>query len=532
MLLVTVPLLALVLAGLVVHTGGRHIDLEVYRLGVQAWLSGGDLYGPLPETSGHIALPFIYPPFAALLMVPWALMSWTAAWVSLLGALHARRWARTLYVVARRMWPAGGPGGALSVASIALPLALAVEPGKAIDFAATAPDPRRPPLGLEPVLQTIEFGQVNLLLMALVAMDCLVAAPALAARAADRHRGGDQADAGGVPAVLPAAPRLPGRGHRGDRRRGGHRARASWSRPAESWRFWLDNPASGVSGSPFFTNQTFQAVLVRAGVDGTGRPGRLAAAVRSRCSRWPCRSIRRAPAPLAMVATAGVGLLVSPTSWSHHWVWVAPALLVAAATAVAVALPGLAGRHGGHGRGVRARPAPVGAAPGRGAGAGLDAAAAGDRQHLRVVHRAAVRAALAGLAPVAAGAPDRGRAVTHEELVAYCLGKPGAVPDEPWEGDQVAKVGGKIFAFLGGDALGVKCGRDADEAAELRQRYPDHAAVMAYIGRHGWNTVDRGRHRARRRADRAGRRLLRRRGGQAAAAPAAVILLSGSELGR
>ena len=47
-----------------------HIDLEVYRNGVQAWLSGGDLYGPLPETSAHIALPFIYPPFAALLMVP------------------------------------------------------------------------------------------------------------------------------------------------------------------------------------------------------------------------------------------------------------------------------------------------------------------------------------------------------------------------------------------------------------------------------------------------------------------------------
>jgi alpha-1,2-mannosyltransferase len=43
--------------------------------------------------------------------------------------------------------------------------------------------------------------------------------------------------------------------------------------------------------------------------------------------------IARAPAPLAMVATAGVGLLVSPTSWSHHWVWIAPALLVAAATA-------------------------------------------------------------------------------------------------------------------------------------------------------------------------------------------------------
>jgi predicted DNA-binding protein (MmcQ/YjbR family) len=55
--------------------------------------------------------------------------------------------------------------------------------------------------------------------------------------------------------------------------------------------------------------------------------------------------------------------------------------------------------------------------------------------------------------------------------------------------DVVAKVGGKIFAFLGGGGLGVKCGRDSDEAAELRHRYPEHVTVMAYIGRHGWNSV-------------------------------------------
>ncbi|OLT07292.1 hypothetical protein BJF90_14220 [Pseudonocardia sp. CNS-004] len=82
---VTVPLLALVLAGLIAHTGGRHIDLEVYRFGVQAWLAGGDMYGSLPETSGHIALPYIYPPFAALLMVPLAVVPWVVAWVGLLG---------------------------------------------------------------------------------------------------------------------------------------------------------------------------------------------------------------------------------------------------------------------------------------------------------------------------------------------------------------------------------------------------------------------------------------------------------------
>ncbi len=79
--------------------------------------------------------------------------------------------------------------------------------------------------------------------------------------------------------------------------------------------------------------------------------------------------------------------------------------------------------------------------------------------------------------------------MNHDELVAYCLAKPGATPDEPWEGDLVAKVGGKIFVFLGGDGIGVKCGTDADEAAELRHRYPDTVSVSAYIGRHGWNRV-------------------------------------------
>jgi predicted DNA-binding protein (MmcQ/YjbR family) len=79
--------------------------------------------------------------------------------------------------------------------------------------------------------------------------------------------------------------------------------------------------------------------------------------------------------------------------------------------------------------------------------------------------------------------------VDHAAVLAYCLAKPGAVPDEPWEDDLVAKVGGKIFAFLGGEGVGVKCGRNADEAAEWRQRYPEAVSVMAYIGRYGWNSV-------------------------------------------
>ena len=42
--------------------------------------------------------------------------------------------------------------------------------------------------------------------------------------------------------------------------------------------------------------------------------------------------------------------------------------------------------------------------------------------------------------------------MTWEDLLAYCLAKPGAWQDEPWDGDVVAKVGGKIFAFLGSGA--------------------------------------------------------------------------------
>jgi predicted DNA-binding protein (MmcQ/YjbR family) len=79
--------------------------------------------------------------------------------------------------------------------------------------------------------------------------------------------------------------------------------------------------------------------------------------------------------------------------------------------------------------------------------------------------------------------------MTGEEILAYCLAKPGAVPDQPWEGDVVAKVGGKIFAFTGQKTVGVKCGRDLDEAAELRDRHPDDVTVMAYLGRYGWNSV-------------------------------------------
>ncbi|MGX1807320.1 MmcQ/YjbR family DNA-binding protein [Nocardia sp. NPDC055321] len=75
------------------------------------------------------------------------------------------------------------------------------------------------------------------------------------------------------------------------------------------------------------------------------------------------------------------------------------------------------------------------------------------------------------------------------DVLAYCLAKPGAWQDEPWEGDIVAKVGDKIFAFLGnGDSIGLQCGTRA-EADELIAVYPEDVSVSAYIGRYGWNSI-------------------------------------------
>jgi predicted DNA-binding protein (MmcQ/YjbR family) len=84
--------------------------------------------------------------------------------------------------------------------------------------------------------------------------------------------------------------------------------------------------------------------------------------------------------------------------------------------------------------------------------------------------------------------------MTPEELATYALGKAGAWPDTPWEDDTVAKVGpgerGRIFAFLGDESVGVKCGAGRDGPAdEWLARYPGDATVMAYIGRNGWNTL-------------------------------------------
>lgn len=288
------------------HRGG-YIDLEVYRLGVQAWQHGKDLYGHLPDTTRGISLPFIYPPFAALALggfaaVPWA-VSVGAYLVCSVGAL-----AVTLHLVARHFWPTTSWYGPASfVTACATPLALFLEPVKA----------------------TLDFGQVNLILMALVAADCLTRKPAW-----------PRGILVGIAAAIKLTPAafvlyfLIRRDYRAAALAAGSgavcTAVAFVLLPHESMRYWFGGFGNidGLSGSAYQTNQSFQAVLSRFAIE---KPAStvlwlvLTAALVS----LAVVLIRRpeTPASIAFSVNAVVALLVSPISWSHHWVWVAPALL-------------------------------------------------------------------------------------------------------------------------------------------------------------------------------------------------------------
>ena len=73
------------------HGAGFHadrLDLDVYRIGSLAFLRGGNLYHGLPPTGSGVALPFTYPPFAAVLLSPLAMVPMTVAAVVVTPAQH------------------------------------------------------------------------------------------------------------------------------------------------------------------------------------------------------------------------------------------------------------------------------------------------------------------------------------------------------------------------------------------------------------------------------------------------------------
>jgi predicted DNA-binding protein (MmcQ/YjbR family) len=109
----------------------------------------------------------------------------------------------------------------------------------------------------------------------------------------------------------------------------------------------------------------------------------------------------------------------------------------------------------------------------------------------RVVGRPGGRPSPAGSRLVGRDRRYYGQAVERDAAVEHCLGLPGAYLDNPWgPEDSVAKVGGKIFAFLGSDGpLRIALKNTPERVDEWRARYPDHIGPGPYLAKATWNYV-------------------------------------------
>lgn len=315
------PVLVLVVAAAVAGAlRGGFTDLFVYQYGGRAVLDGLPVYeSGDPETG----LPFTYPPFAAVVMVPLALLP---AWLAAASWTAASAGALALVVlVVRRALGRPAPGWLVALLT-----------GGA--------------LALEPVWQNLAFGQVNLLLMLAVMVDLV--------RPAGRWSGVLVGIAAGVkltPLVFAALLVLVGRRTAAGRAVlafAGTVAVGFVAMPGSASTYWADGlvDADRVGPPALAHNQSVYGALTRL-LDGPpptllwlAVAAPLALGVIVVAAGW----WRRGDRVLGTCLGAMAMLLASPVSWSHHWVWAVPVALVlwessrwasAAWTAVFVARP-------------------------------------------------------------------------------------------------------------------------------------------------------------------------------------------------
>ncbi len=304
----------LVLAGLVallpvlyaLYAGS--LDLKVYRTGGYAWLHGVSLYSEhFADLVPGIRLPFTYPPLAAILFTSLYAVPFTVAEL-VMNAASVAGLAATLLVVSARLH-----GWTRRAVVIGLVGTLAA-------------------MLLEPVRSTIGFSQVNLILMGLVALDCLL----------PRTRW-PRGLLIGLAAAIKLTPAvfvvfyLVRRDYRSAAVSAlsfaGFTLLAWLLAPGDSRSYWFGvffDP-DRIGGATYAFNQCFQAVLARVMDEGLARTVVwLLLVTTSGALTWLAAWRRRAEGDdvTALLAVAVWGLLASPVSWSHHWVWIAPAVLL------------------------------------------------------------------------------------------------------------------------------------------------------------------------------------------------------------
>ncbi|MEV5840059.1 glycosyltransferase 87 family protein [Nocardia sp. NPDC052112] len=295
---------------LVVHWWNGYIDLQVYRNGARVWLDDGELYGPMPPVEG-IGLPFTYPPLAALFFAPLALMPLVLAEV-LVTATSVLSLGITLWLVLARLRPTLERRTMLALV---------------IGMVAVAQMS-------EPIRATFGFGQINLVLMAAIAMDCLVRKPFW-------PRGMLIGIAVSVK-LIPAGYLLYFLLRRDWKAAGTLIVSAIVAVglgfllfPGDSVEYWFHTLFdTGRIGPPYFAgNQSIKGMAFRLGVSDSLATMiwiALSLIAIALAAVWMHRLMRAGQQVAALLVNAAAVLLVSPVSWSHHWVWIAPAMLVAA----------------------------------------------------------------------------------------------------------------------------------------------------------------------------------------------------------
>ena len=274
-------------------------DLEVYVRGAQAILAGAPLYA---QQAG--VLPFTYSPFAAVVFTPLPFLSPTASgWFFTLGSLVGY-----LVVVGAFGWRLRLPWRYLALVAMG-------------------------GMAFEPFVRTIVLGQVNLYLIAAVVLDCLVIRSS--------HRGWLVGLAAGIK-VVPGVFVLYFVLQRDWR--SATRAACAFVltvvcgavvAPQDSMRYWSGGlfgishwgPVAVVDGK----NQSLIGQLAR--ISHNPSPLMVTALVLSASGLALAiaaahRQLQAGDDVAALTAVAIGGLLASPLSWTHHWVWAVPAVMV------------------------------------------------------------------------------------------------------------------------------------------------------------------------------------------------------------
>lgn len=282
-------------------------DLRVYFAAAKGFVDGEDIYTIHHQYPG-MGLGFTYPPFAAMIMSPLAI---------------GEQFARLLITLL----------SAVSLLVIGWVTARAVRPqwsrdrvlGAGLACAAAG-------LVLEPVSSTFGMGQINLVLLALLLVDLLGHTPR-------RFRGVLIGVATGIkltPGIFIVFLLVT--------RRFREAAVASAATAGTLLLGWLVMPGPTVEfwtkyifdpGRPgpahYISNQSLRGAIARLTENShlTGPLWLLGAMIVGCGGLLIARRLYDAGRSLdAVVATGITGLLVSPISWSNHWVWALPAVAV------------------------------------------------------------------------------------------------------------------------------------------------------------------------------------------------------------